>query len=126
MEIKAKCLNQFLIEIGKYNYISNYVWRAEYQKNGNIHFHILVNHYMCWRELQYRWNRIINKLGYVDRYQENMKNWHKEGFKVRPELLGKWDAKAQLKAWKEGEKMNWRSPNSTDIHSIQNISNIKA
>jgi hypothetical protein len=37
-EIKSKCLNQFLIEISRYNYISNYVWRAEYQKNiiGNV------------------------------------------------------------------------------------------
>ena len=27
-EIKAKCLNQFLIEISKYHKVSNYVWRA--------------------------------------------------------------------------------------------------
>ena len=125
-EIKAKCLNQFLIEISKYNYVSNYVWRAEYQKNGNIHFHILVNKYVCWRDLRYRWNRIINKLGYVDRYQESMKEWHKDGFKIRTELLAKWDEKAQLKAYKEGLKTDWKSPNSTDIHSIQNITNIKA
>jgi hypothetical protein len=125
-EIKAKCLNQFLIEIGKYNYVTNYVWRSEYQENGNIHFHILVNKYICWRDLRYRWNRIINKLGYVDRYQQNQKEWHSEGFKVRTDLLSKWKLEAQKKAYSEGVKFDWRNPNSTDIHSILNISNIKA
>ena len=125
-EIKSKCLNQFLIEISKYNYVSNYVWRSEYQKNGNIHFHILVNHYVCWRDLRYRWNRIINKLGYVDRYRENQKEWHSGGFKLRTENLEKWNEKAQRKAYNEGIKTDWKSPNSTDIHSISNISNIKA
>lgn len=125
-EIKAKCLNQFLIEIGKYNYVSNYVWRSEYQENGNIHFHILVNKYVCWRDLRYRWNRIINKLGYVDRYAQNQKEWHSGGFKVRTDLLSKWKLEAQKKAYSEGVKFDWRNPNSTDIHSIQNISNIKA
>lgn len=125
-EIKSKCLNQFLIEISKYNYVSNYVWRAEYQENGNIHFHILVNRYICWRDLRYRWNRIINKLGYVDRYSENMKEFHKDGFNVRKDLLNKWTLKQQLKAYKNGIQTNWRSPNSTDIHSLKLITNIKS
>ncbi len=125
-EIKSKCLNQFLIEISKYNYVSNYVWRAEYQENGNIHFHILVNKYVCWRDLRYRWNRIINKLGYVDRYQENMIEFHKNGFQVRADLLQKWTLKQQLQAYQNGIKTNWSSPNSTDIHSISLINNIKS
>jgi len=125
-EIKSKCLNQFLIEISKYNYVSNYVWRAEYQENGNIHFHILVNKYVCWRDLRYRWNRIINKLGYVDRYSENMKEYHKEGFQVRADLLKTWSLKQQLRAYETGLQTNWKSPNSTDIHSIQLITNIKS
>ena len=125
-EIKSKCLNQFLIEISKYNYVSNYVWRAEYQENGNIHFHILVNKYVCWRDLRYRWNRIINKLGYVDRYSENMMKFHENGFQVRSDLIGKWTVKQQLKAYKVGLQTNWKSPNSTDIHSLKLISNVKS
>lgn len=125
-EIKAKCLNQFLIEISKYNYVSNYVWRAEYQENGNIHFHILVNKYICWRDLRYRWNRIINKLGYVDRYSENMKSFHSSGFRLRQDLLKTWSIKQQLKAYKIGVQTDWKSPNSTDIHSLKLITNVKS
>jgi hypothetical protein len=125
-EIKAKCLNQFLIECSKYCKVSMYVWRAEYQKNGNIHFHVLMNNFIGWQNIMYRWNRIIEKLGYVTRYAENMVKFHIDGFKVRTDLLATWNYNAQLQAFKRGVKTNWRYPNSTDIHSLQKISNVTA
>jgi len=69
-EIINKCLNQFLIECRKYHLVKNYVWRAEKQKNGNIHFHILIDQFIPWYMMRNSWNRIVNKLGYVDRFQE--------------------------------------------------------
>ena len=103
-EIKEKCLNQFLIEIRKRYHVKNYIWRAELQKNGNIHFHIIVDKFIYWNELRDRWNRIINKLGYVDRYRENMKKYHYEGFKVRKDLLSKWSKDSQYNAYLKGKK----------------------
>ena len=70
-----KCLNSFLIEIIKFYNVKNYIWRAETQYHGNIHFHILADNFIPWNELRNRWNRIINKLGYVDRFHE--KHGHK-------------------------------------------------
>lgn len=124
-EIKEKCLNQFLIEIARYHKVTNYVWRAEYQKNGNIHFHIVVNRYIWWNDVRNRWNRIINKLGYVDTYRKNLKEYHAHGFQVRTDLLKKWPVKAQIKAYKAGLKTDFHNPNSIDIHKINNITNIK-
>ncbi len=67
-EIKKKLLNQFLIECkSKWN-VNNYLWRAESQRNGNIHFHICTDKFIPWLELRNNWNRIQNKLGYVDRF----------------------------------------------------------
>lgn len=66
-EIKSKCLNQLLIELKQFYRVDNYVWKSEYQTNGNIHFHILTDKFIPWNELQNRWNRIQNKLGYIDR-----------------------------------------------------------
>jgi len=66
--IKSKCLNQLLVELKEHYRVHNYVWKSEYQANGNIHFHILTDKFIPWNELQNRWNRIQNKLGYVDRY----------------------------------------------------------
>lgn len=69
-EIINGCLNQFLIELRKYHGVRNYVWRAELQKNGNIHFHLIIDCFVPWNDMRNRWNRIVNKLGYVDRFQE--------------------------------------------------------
>jgi hypothetical protein len=124
-EIKEKCLNSLLIELTRYYKVKNYIWRAEKQKNGNIHFHILTDKFIDWNELRNRWNRIVNKLGYVDRYRESQKNFHKNGFHVRTELLPSWSYERQLKAYEEGVKNHWDNPNSTDIHSVRKIINLK-
>jgi len=124
-EIKEKCLNQFLIELAKYHKVQNYIWRAEYQKNGNIHFHILVNRFIPWNDIRNRWNRIINKLGYVDRYRKELQEYHKEGFRLREDLLTTWPRIKQWNAYIQGLKTDWHNPNSIDIHGIKNITNIQ-
>jgi len=73
-EIINLCLNSLLNELRQYHAIKKYVWRAERQKNGNIHFHLLIDKFVPWYELRNRWNRIINKLGYVDRFQKKHGN----------------------------------------------------
>lgn len=69
-EIKNKLLNQFLIEAKKKWNLSNYVWRAESQKNGNIHFHIISDTFIPWNELRNVWNRIQQKLDYVSEFRK--------------------------------------------------------
>lgn len=125
-QIKSECLNQFIIEVKRFYKVKHYVWRAEKQKNGNIHFHILVDKFIPWQEIRDRWNRIINKLGYVDSYRESQKDWHKDGFRHRPELLKTWSYEKQYKAYTRGAKSHWNSPNSTDVHAIKKINNVKA
>lgn len=123
--IKDKLLNQLLVELRYYHNVRNYVWRAEKQANGNIHFHILVDQFIPWSELRDRWNRITNKLGYVDRYREQMHAFHQGGMAVRDDLLASWSYKAQVNAYKAGKANDWNSPNSTDIHSLQRIHRVK-
>lgn len=74
-KIKKHLLNQFLIECKQRWDVCNYLWRAEAQKNGNIHFHICTDKFIPWLELRNTWNRIQNKLGYVDRF--HMKHKHR-------------------------------------------------
>jgi hypothetical protein len=124
-EIKKECLNQILIELRENYDVRFYIWRAEKQKNGNIHFHILIDKFIPHQELRDRWNRIINKLGYVDTYRETQQAWHNNGFQVRKELLKTWTKEKQYQAYLRGAKTHWNSPNSTDIHSIFKINNIK-
>jgi len=125
-EIKEKCLNQFLIELSSVYKVSHYVWRAEKQANGNIHFHLLVNKFIPWSQVRDRWNRITNKLGYVDRYRDEMRRFHSSGFNVRQDLLRNWEYKKQVKAYQVGKAQDWASPNSTDIHALHRINKVSA
>lgn len=67
--IKNKLLNQFLIEAKKRWNVTNYIWRSELQKNGNIHFHILTDKFIPWLELRNTWNRIQEKLRYITEFE---------------------------------------------------------
>jgi len=124
--IKKELLNHFLIEAKRKWKINRYLWRAEAQKNGNIHFHILTDKFIPWQELRETWNRIQNKLGYIDRYAVKQREIHKGGFMYRPELARKWNYIKQKKAYKTGINEGWQNPNSSDIHSINKIRNLSA
>jgi len=124
-EIKSELLNQFLIEMKKRWNVDKYVWRAEKQENGNIHFHICTGNFIPWNELRNVWNRIQQKLGYVTRYRENREDWHKHGFKFDKKRGKKWTYEKQLKAYKVGLQTGWDNPNSVDIHSLKHVGNIK-
>lgn len=126
-EIKKKCLNQLFVELDKNYGLKNKLWKAEKQDNGSIHFHILVDRFIPYNDLRSRWNRIVNKLGYVDRYRENMckvsedeyvekrikeTNWNISKEK-RKELVKKY-----RETYKEQKANNWSNPNSVDIHGL--------
>ncbi len=66
--IKKMLLQPFLDTMRKTWGCKHYIWRAESQKNGNIHFHILTDQYIPWWKIRKRWNDIQNILGYIDRY----------------------------------------------------------
>lgn len=67
-EIKSKLLNQFFTEIRQKYGVKHYVWCAESQGNGNIHFHVTTNKYIYWKDIRKTWNRIQDKLGYSSRF----------------------------------------------------------
>ena len=69
-EIKRKVLVPFISELRRIHNVWNYYWRAEAQKNGNIHFHVIIDSFIHFSDLRGLWNRHINKLGYVDKFKE--------------------------------------------------------
>lgn len=69
-EIKTKLLNPFLTALKQVlgdNLL--YLWSAEAQplKTNNIHFHIILDRFVCKDWVQSVWNRIQDRLGYVER-----------------------------------------------------------
>lgn len=124
-EITNKCFNQLLVELAKYHNVKKYIWRAEKQENGNIHYHLLINEFIEWQILRKRWNRICNKLGYVDIYQKTQKEFFKNGFRLSNNPNDNRTVEQQRKAYIIGQKSNWTSPNSTDIHDTRKVRDIK-
>lgn len=69
-EIKRIALNRFIITCQRKGLIEEWFWRAEKQKNGNIHFHFLTDKYFNKKQLQSIWNDCIDKLGYIDMFEK--------------------------------------------------------
>lgn len=74
LEIKRTVFIPFMELLQKSYGMRFYVWRAERQDNGNIHFHLVSDKYLPWSDLRNKWNKAQNKLGYVDRFY--MKHGH--------------------------------------------------
>lgn len=74
-ELKQKCLKQW-IEYwkGKLPGMS-YVWRAERQKNGNLHFHLVTDRYIHYKAIRDTWNDQLASTGLIDAFQA--KNGHR-------------------------------------------------
>lgn len=60
-EFKKSFLNPFLKRL-KYNHkLNNYVWKAETQKNGNIHIHLATDCFVHYLDIRKHWNEILYK-----------------------------------------------------------------
>jgi len=66
--------------------VKYYFIRYEAQSNGNIHGHLIVDRYVSMHEIRENWNRILNRLGYVDDFEEKYK--HRNPPSTHVEVLG--------------------------------------
>ncbi len=89
-KIKNECLDPFIewlraTDEKKGWNVKGYLWRAESQKNGDIHFHVIVDRWINHDALRRKWNQIINRLGYVDMYRMTQEYIYEDGFILRGE-----------------------------------------
>lgn len=67
--IKEKMLKPFLHWIQR-SYKASYVWKAEAQLNGNIHFHITIDTFIHWKSVRAKWNGLLASQGYSKCFQD--------------------------------------------------------
>lgn len=126
-KLLRKCQSRFIENLQKTYQVQHYIWRAETQSNGNIHFHLLIDRFVNHSDVRRLWNSQIETLGYISRYAEKRK---KEGFIYKPYYFKK-GKRFNSKLTKQEQKNNYlqelkegfKSPNSTDIHSLKNVKN---
>lgn len=70
-DLQIKLLNPFLTYFRKYSELKNYVWKLEFQDNGKLHVHITIDTFIHWREIRTRWNSLLEKNGYMSKFQRD-------------------------------------------------------
>lgn len=119
IEIK-QCLDAFLNNLRKRYGLTNYVWKAELQKNKNIHFHLSFDIFIHWRSVKYYWLLALRPLGYVDAYsrkfsQMSIYQYAKYRGKQVPEIAN---------AYAYGVRTKWNNPNCIDVGSVTTASSV--
>jgi ribosomal protein L28 len=63
-------LSGFLQWLRKTKGVNTYIWKAELQKNGQIHYHVTCPDWIHYREIRNKWNDLQKKAGLLDAYFE--------------------------------------------------------
>lgn len=140
---------QYLSDPKKGWNVKNYVWVCETQKNGNLHFHIILDRAILASSVQKAWNRIIERLDYITRFRNRQNHIFRSGFVIREDMLNyalirerkkaKEKSKAfnhalaveveterQKLAYEKGKADNWNNAPTIQIVSIHNVKKLTA
>lgn len=114
VEIK-KCLDKFLTHLRNTLGIKNYVWKAELQRNENIHFHLVIDKYCSYQAIRYYWNLVLSKLGYIKRYSDKFKNMSLLEYANYRNMK----VEECKDAYFKGCKSEWSVPNSVTVNAMR-------
>jgi len=73
-DIKKQILDPWIKKAKRKWSLKSYVWRAEKQGNGNIHFHICSDIFIPYQQLRDTWNESLEALGFVSEYEKKHKH----------------------------------------------------
>lgn len=59
-----------------------YIWKAELQKRGQIHYHITTPAFIHWREIRRKWNQLQREAGLLDQWAKDHGNFDPNGTDV--------------------------------------------
>lgn len=72
--IKSKMLAPWIRNMRESFKLRSYVWRAERQKNGNIHFHFITDTYIRYDVIRDAWNYQQAKFHFITDFQQKNKS----------------------------------------------------
>lgn len=74
-DLKKGALDPWIKRMRRKYKLNNYVWRAERQKNGNLHFHMITDTYIRFDYIRNDWNDCLKKFGFIKVFK---KKWGHE------------------------------------------------
>lgn len=117
-----QALNHFFVQLRRVYSLKNYVWKAELQKNGSIHFHILIDIPIPHQAVRYYWNQAIEVLGYVSRYSQSFRNISLKDYAI----VRNQSVELSYNAYIKGKESNWSSPPTEQVRMVRNIQQLGA
>jgi len=64
-----------------------YIWKAELQERGQIHYHLLLGSFVDMKQLRNKWNRLQRDCGYLDMYFETHGHYDAPSTEIKNALL---------------------------------------
>lgn len=116
--ITKELLNPFLTEIRQRTKMENYVWRLEFQKNGNVHYHLTTDTYLDYYLVKKIWNRLLKSKGYIDDYQNKMDKLSLTDYIKLYKDNSKVSYSDIVKNYARNKRENWSQPPSVDCKSV--------
>lgn len=119
LELYRHGLSRFLVTMKRRGHIQHYIWRAEVQENGNLHYHIISDRFIHHETLKNSWNEILYDLGYIEPYSQKHKLMTLDDYLKTRDCKTEEQTNKAIKAYNEGVLCGWVSPNSTDIKEVK-------
>ena len=124
-EITKYILGDFMDRCRKSNMFQNYVWRAEKQKNGNIHYHIITDSFCSYSMIYRLWKLSLDKLDYVKKYSEKFINMSYTAYRRLPHNKSLSEQKVSEK-FAKGVRENWKNPPCVKVDYTNDVSQVSA
>jgi hypothetical protein len=123
-QIKKECLDPFIKRLKRKHQLGSYVWRAERQKNNNIHFHIITDSWIHYEKIRNDWNDCINKFGFVTKYKQKHSSLTLAEYLYLYPPTKTISRASRVKSYERGQATKWEQPNSTDVHAVWKVKNL--
>lgn len=122
-EITKLILGTFFDKCRKLGILENYVWRAEKQKNGNIHYHIITDTFVNYSLVYRLWKQSLEKLNYLTEYSNKFKNMSYSEYRNLKQNINL-DEKKVSEKYAKGVRENWKNPPCVKVDYLDNISSV--
>ena len=110
-------LGGFLDRCRQLGFLSNYVWRAEKQKNGNIHYHIVTDSIVSYSLLYRIWLVSLERFSYVHRYTKRFLQMDFSEYKKLP-FNRDLPFQAVSERYAKGVRNFWKKPPCLHVENI--------
>lgn len=118
IDVTSRLFNNCLTVLRQRFGMQNYVWRLEFQGNGNVHYHLATDSYIDYFAVQKVWNQILELDGYISDYRQKHEKMTLKDYVTQYGKQGTVPFQVLAKRYAKGKATNWSNPNSVDVKSI--------